>query len=278
MRQKCCKFGMILEKYLMKRGYIGLWCILVASLIFFVVTSSMDTITIGNLELRNSGIMERLTLNPDSVNNGNNGTIATDTVPQVHTMKQTVDTTAQTILFIGDSMLEGLSPRMAAYAKENGHKMYTVVWYSSTSNVWGSCDTLRTFIRRFKPTYILLCLGANELFVKDIEKKRDRYVKTILKQIGDIPYLWIGPPNWKPDTGINRLIASNVREGSFFLSDGMEFDRTKDGAHPTRSSAAQWMDSIVRWMPRNAAHIIRLDLPQSQSARPDRVVVLQPKR
>ncbi len=260
----------------MKRGYIGLWCLLVASLLFFVVTSSMDTIKIGALELKNSGIYERLTQLPEC----DTSNITSDSICTFHepVKEQTMDTTVQTILFIGDSMLEGLSPRMAAYAKENGHKMYTVIWYSSTSNVWGECDTLRTFIRRFKPTYILICLGANELFVKDIEKKRDKHVKNILSQIGEIPYLWIGPPNWKPDTGINKLVAKNAKDGSFFLSDGMNFDRTKDGAHPTRTSAAAWMDSVIRWMPANASHLIRLNVPETQSARPNKTVVLQPKR
>ncbi len=258
----------------MKRGYIGLWCLLVVSLLFFVVTSSMDTLKIGDLELKNSGIVERLTQIPDSLIE--NPDTIDGLIEEKHV--QTVDTTAQTILFIGDSMLEGLSPRMAAYAKENGHKMYSVIWYSSTSNVWGECDTLKTFIRRFKPTFIFVCLGANELFVRDIEQKRDKYVKNILSQIGDIPYLWIGPPNWKPDTGINRLIAKNAKSGSFFLSDGMTFDRSKDGAHPTRSSAALWMDSVVRWMPDNVSHMIRLNIPQAKSSKPNRVVVLQPKR
>lgn len=229
------------------------------------------------MELKNSGIYERLTQLPENtVDATATDTAATsDTIPEPET-KQTVDTTAQTILFIGDSMLEGLSPRMAAYANENGHKMYTVMWYSSTSDVWGGCDTLRTFIRRFKPSYIFLCLGANELFVKDIEKKRDKYVKNILSQIGDIPYLWIGPPNWKPDTGINRLIADNTKKGCFFLSDGMTFDRAKDGAHPTRTSAAAWMDSVVRWMPDHVPHLIKLSVPEAQTARPNRIVVLQP--
>lgn len=260
----------------MKRGYIGLWCLLTVSLLFFVVTSSMDTIGIGTIELKKSGIYERLTQLPER----DTTDIAPDSTSTCHESEnvQSTDTTAQTILFIGDSMLEGLSPRMAAYAKENGHKMYTVIWYSSTSDVWGGCDTLRTFIRRFKPSYIMICLGANELFVKDIEKKRDKYVKSILSQIGDIPYLWIGPPNWKPDTGINRLVGKNAKDGSFFLSDGMSFDRTKDGAHPTRTSAAAWMDSVIRWMPANASHLIRLNVPETQSARPNKIVVLQPKR
>ena len=150
-------------------------------------------------------------------------------------IKAELDTASKTILFVGDSMLEGLGPRMASYAKKNGHKLYNVIWYSSTSEIWGSCDTLTYFIRKFKPDYILVSLGANELFVSNIKKKRAKYVQNILKQIGNIPYVWIGPPNWKPDTGINDLLQETLPAGNFFLTNGMKFDRAKDGAHPTRN-------------------------------------------
>ncbi len=153
-----------------------------------------------------------------------------------------------------------------------------MIWYSSSSEYWGTCDTLQVFLKRFKPTFIFISLGGNELFVRDIKTKRDKYVKEFLRQIGDIPYLWIGPPNWKKDTGINELIAENVKPGCFFLSDGMHFDRTKDGAHPTHESAAKWLDSVARWMPAHAAHPIKMTRPANDvKARPENVVVLQPK-
>ena len=98
----------------------------------------------------------------------------------------------------------------------------------------------------------------------------------MVQEIGSTPFLWIGPPNWKPDTGINDLIAANVPQGSFFLSDGMHFERSKDGAHPTRSSAIEWMDSVVRWMPAHSNHPIRLDLPAERTARPLKIFVHQP--
>ena len=100
----------------------------------------------------------------------------------------------------------------------------------------------------------------------------------MLKQIGDIPYVWIGPPNWKPDTGINELIESKVPEGCFFVSNGMHFDRAKDGAHPTRSSAILWMDSVARWMPQNCRFPIKMSLPTVSTSRPIRTEVLQPQK
>ncbi len=97
-----------------------------------------------------------------------------------------------------------------------------------------------------------------------------------LDQIGEIPYLWIGPPNWKADTGINSLLRDATADGCFFLSDGMQFRRAKDGAHPTRESAAEWVDSIMRWMPESAAHPILMDAPSEAKGRPAKLWVHQP--
>ena len=51
--------------------------------------------------------------------------------PLIEKTKQTKHTAKkvhrnQTILFIGDSMVEGLSRRLGDYAGENGHKLYTL--------------------------------------------------------------------------------------------------------------------------------------------------------
>lgn len=258
------------------RKYIGLWSILAVAFVLFAGLSFVDTINVGGFELKTSGIADALTKAPDDLKQ-QEAQVALAAATSVDA-PVAVDTTSQTILFIGDSMLEGLSPRLAAYAKKNGHKLYTVIWYSSTSEIWGETTKLKDFITQFEPSYVFICLGANELFVKDIAAKRDKYVKNIISQIGELPYVWIGPPNWKEDTGINDLIASNVAPGTFFLSNGMHFDRASDGAHPTRSSAVQWMDSVVRWMPANSAHPIKLDKPDEVKAKATRVIVLQPKR
>lgn len=264
----------------MNKSYIGLWTILVLSLVLFAVISIFEPIEICGIELRTTGMYEKLTKMPKHVEEQlAQQKKEEEEAKKIAEKKQLKLDSAQTILFIGDSMLEGLAPRLASYAKENGHKLYSVIWYSSTSEVWGETDSLKANINRYKPTYVFVCLGANELFVKDIKTKRDKYVKNILSQIGDLPYLWIGPPNWKPDTGINELIAANAQKGCFFLSDGMKFDRAKDGAHPTRKSAIEWMDSVLRWMPRNSAYpITNMKIPTEPTARATKQTMYQPKR
>ena len=264
--------------FAMNKTYKRFWLILLVSFVLFFTLSAFDSFKIGGMELKTSGMIDRLTRVPEGVE----AVIETEQVSAsvVEEKKpRVIDETPQTILFVGDSMLEGLYPRLAAYAAENGHTLYSVIWYSSTSEVWGNSTKLAEYIEKCKPTYIFVSLGANELFVKNIAEKRDKYVKNILSQIGKIPFVWIGPPNWKPDTGINDLVAKNVKRcenGSFFVSNGMHFDRAKDGAHPTRKSARAWMDSVARWMPANAAHPIKMNLPKVETAKAKRVFMHQP--
>lgn len=263
----------------MFKNYRPLWLLLAVGLLIFAGLELAGTIRIGDHELKKAKIVKTLiqTQEPISSNPGSTPVTAdsTTTVTEKHIVAEP-DTASKVIMFIGDSMLEGLSPRLAAYAQANGHTLYTVMWYSSTSEVWGRSGKIAKYVKQLHPDYIFICLGANELFVKDIAEKRDKYVKQMVSEIGDIPFVWIGPPNWKEDTGINDLIRTNVPRGSFFLSNGMHFDRSKDGAHPTRQSAILWMDSVARWMPGHAAHPIKMETPSESTGRPKRIFVHQP--
>lgn len=179
-----------------------------------------------------------------------------------------LDTTRKNILFIGDSMLERLSPRIAAYAEENGHQMNTVIWYGSSTEVWATSGRAKECIQKYRPDYIIISLGGNELFVNDIIARRTKYVKQIVAEFADIPYVWIGPPNWKKDTGINKMIQSVVPKGNFYLSytPDQHYDRAKDGAHPTPASAAKWADRICKWIVEESNNPIMLNLPQKARA------------
>ena len=246
----------------MKRHYMELWLLLATAFAVFALLSVSD-LPLKKVSFARVYKPQAAVIQPEYE------TEILETTPEP------CDTTAQTILLFGDSMLEGLGPRLAAYAKQNGHELYSVIWYSSTSEIWGNSDKLSRYIEQLAPTYIFICLGANELFVRNIAERR-KHIDSILAQIGDIPYLWIGPPNWADDTGINDLIAGTTRPGSYFKSKGMAFERSADGAHPTLASASQWVDSVVRWMPANARHRIRLDVPEMHSSRPTRTFVHKP--
>lgn len=253
----------------MMKTCLKIWSLLVAALLLFGILSTFDRLTVFGHQLATIGLFER----PAARQPLPGKTVRTGTAPAVHAK---LDTLPKTILFVGDSMLEGLSPRLAAYAKENGHTLYTAIWYGSTTERWGKSDRLKSLKSRYKPDYIVVCLGGNELFIRDIVKKRAGYVDAILSQIGGTPYVWIGPPNWKEDTGINALLQSKVGDGRFFLSAHLRLDRAKDGAHPTRDAAAVWMDTVADWIVEKSDCPIRLNRPSVSTGRAARTIVYQP--
>ncbi len=265
----------------MNKPYWGLWSLLFVALVFFAVMSLLpDDMRIGGQEIKTPSLAQDIKEHvTDSVPQKADTLDADGRLPNGRHPKgwrAPVDTTAKTILFIGDSMLEGLAPRLAAYCDKSGHKLIEVIWYSSSTLCWGKTARLTELIRTYHPNYIMVCLGANELYVPDIKRVRRPHLKKMLAEIGDIPYLWIGPPNWVEDTGINDLLAQEVDEGCFYLSANDHFDRSRDGAHPTRASAQKWMDRVIKWMGSNAAYPIKLNPPTQVTSRASRIVIYQP--
>ena len=181
----------------------------------------------------------------------------------------------QTVLFIGDSMVEGLSRRMGDYAGENGHRLFTVIWYSSSTERWGTTHTLEHYIARYRPTYVLICLGSNELFVNDLAS-RAQYVRNIVKKLDGIPFVWISPSDWNGDTGINDVIQENVGAGHFFDSRNLKLKRGRDHYHPTWAAAAYWMDTAARFIAsRQCANPLQLNKPNTYH-KATRTKLLQP--
>lgn len=266
----------------MNKPYWGLCALLIAAFAFFALMSlKADGFSIGGLEIKTSSMAQQV----KAIFSGSDQPVVADSLdasgrlPDGHHPKgwrAPVDTTANTILFIGDSMLEGLGPRLAAYCDKSGHTLIEVIWYSSSTLCWAQTGRLTELINKYHPTYIMVCLGANELYVPDIRTARKPHLKKMLAEIGDLPYLWIGPPNWDKDTGINDLLADNLDEGCFYKSAGDQFDRSRDGAHPTRASASQWMDRVIKWMGAHATYPLRLNYPGDGVSRASRIVVYQP--
>lgn len=186
------------------------------------------------------------------------------------------DTSHQTILFFGDSMVEGLSRRLCDYALENGHDYTSVCWYSSTSEIYAKTDTLQYFMKKVKPTYAIISLGGNEQFVNDLPK-REKYLNTIISRLNGIPYIFIAPPSWKKDTGINALILKVAGKSRFFDSTKLTFERGKDHVHPTFKSAEMWMDSIAAFMSgKDVDHPILMKVPSKKRPREWKQYLLQP--
>jgi hypothetical protein len=172
------------------------------------------------------------------------------------------DNSPQRILLIGDSMAYFLMRRLAEYAQFNKHDFKAVAWVSASVKWFAQTDTLDYFLNEYQPTFVLFVIGANELYISDYGKKHGAYIKSIESKLKGHKSLWIGPPNWKPDKGINDYLLADLGVDRFFLSKKLTFKhKAGDVSHPTRASAAQWVDSLVYWIENQSAFPVKLDKP-----------------
>ena len=190
-----------------------------------------------------------------------------------------LDTCGKRILFFGDSMIEGLAMRFADYADENGHQLYSVCWYGSSTLGWASnLDTLQSFLNWSQADYVVVSLGGNELRVKDLEA-RSQNIRKIQNALKDRPTVWIAPPSWIKNPTITGVIRETVGEKRYFDSTRLKFNRGSDNMHPTFGSASRWMDSIAVWLSSpQTAHPIRMNPPQQKYPRKWHQKLLFPKQ
>lgn len=153
------------------------------------------------------------------------------------------------VLFIGDSMTGWMAERMEAYGIQNGFEVTTVLWDGSTIAKWATGDRIRKLINRYSPDAVFISLGMNELLERNPEKRLAGYIRQIKSQLGDIPYLWVGPPSW-PGKGkgeaLNDWLESQLPAGHYFCSSALNLARqSKTNPHPTKAAIQSWMDEVV---------------------------------
>ena len=177
-----------------------------------------------------------------------------------------VDESPQRILVFGDSMVQALQPRLTDYCLENGHALLPAIWFASTTVAWAAQDKLRMLINEFKPTMVIAVLGSSEISSRNVEE-REKFVRAIVRKVGDRKFAWIGPPNWREDTGINALLERVLGPGRFFRSAELELERTTDGIHPTPKGGVKWTEAFVRWLSEKSAYPIALATPTRTAPR-----------
>lgn len=177
------------------------------------------------------------------------------------------------VLFIGDSMTGWMAERLNAYGKGNGFEVAAVIWDGSTIRKWGTSDRLRDFIIQQKPDAIFISLGLNELFVRNPESSLKACVERILKNIGEIPYLWIGPPTWPGKPGgqtLNAWLEKTLGPKHFFNSSALTLPRqSATNPHPSRAGINTWMDAVAAWIPAHTGlSFPSLSKPSTSYSRP----------
>ena len=117
------------------------------------------------------------------------------------------------------------------------------------------------------PTFIIISLGTNDLGYHDIAA-RGEAVREIMREIGNIPFIWIGPISLKAvakDPGIVNMIRENVGADRFYDSYHLKLQRFADGIHPTFEASAHWIDGVARWMSGpEARHPIVMEYPKTK--------------
>ena len=204
--------------------------------------------------------------------------VAVDTIA-VEPVPLPLDTAGKRILFFGDSMIEGLSMRFADYARENGHELYTVCWYGSTTTGWAhNLDTLQSFLHWSEADYVVVSLGGNELKVKDLDNHAEN-IRIIQRALGSRPTIWVAPPSWVKNPTITGVIRGEVGDKRYFDSTRLTYTRGSDKMHPTFGSASRWMDSIAVWMSSpQTAHPIKMNFPKATTPRKWKKKFMFPKK
>jgi hypothetical protein len=161
-------------------------------------------------------------------------------------------------------MTEGIMRAMNDYCQANHHQLFSVVWTSSSIHGWCKSGRLKSFVQKFNPTYVMIVLGSNELFVPN-SPSRENSIKELLTQAEPAKIIWIGPPNWKPDKGIYSQLVEVLGERRVFLSKNLSFERQKDGIHPTYKSSRYWTEAISEWIMSESLYKIKLSKPEITS-------------
>jgi hypothetical protein len=157
-----------------------------------------------------------------------------------------VSLAGKSVLLVGDSMAEGLRPSLQQRVEAAGGRFFGEAWQSSTIIGWQGSGRLREMIERYRPDIVFISLGSNELEARRPED-RAPLVKQMVAELGQRPAYWIGPPSWREDRGLLRVIAENFQPGHFYNASNLQVPRQRDGKHPTSEGFAEWTQLIWAW-------------------------------
>lgn len=153
------------------------------------------------------------------------------------------------VLHIGDSFaLAGFAKALKPRMKALGVRYEVRAETSSFTTTWsGKIDLL---ISNTQPDLVIINLGANEVANVDPPAHAPA-VRHIVSAIGNRPCVWVSPPSWRKDTGIQDVIRQNSAPCRYFDSDKLvsqPIQRQGDKIHPTDEGGAVWADAFWSWL------------------------------
>ncbi|MFM7005930.1 MAG: hypothetical protein ACKOWX_01620 [Flavobacteriales bacterium] len=161
----------------------------------------------------------------------------------------TPNDTVKRVLLIGDSQLENIRNPIRKRLMDNNYQLVgSIIWYGSSTKQWANSDTLAYYIAKYKPDFVLIALGLNELFVNDLDK-RTAYAGQIKHklEVAHMPYYFIGPAAWVKDKGITGVLQQTFGE-LFYPSHLLTLERAADGRHPSKYGGVKWIEQVARQM------------------------------
>ena len=150
------------------------------------------------------------------------------------------------VLHMGDSTVGGdhaLTKALKGRFQAEGSRFVSNTVNSESIVTLAMNGHLKELLAKHDPDLVLLNLGTNEVFVPVPEALAAR-IDAIVKRIGARDCIWIGPPTWKPDTGIVKVIREHAAPCRFFDSSDLKLDRFGDGIHPTEAGGETWASLI----------------------------------
>lgn len=152
----------------------------------------------------------------------------------------------KTVLHVGDSMVGGnwgLTRALEQRFTAEGAKFFRDYKVSESIISYDKSPKLKDLLAKHKPDIVILTLGTNDVFVP-YPASMAANVQSIVKRIGNRECYWMGPPTWKPDTGIVQVIKDNAAPCKFFDGTNLKLERGHDGIHPTDKGGQEWATSF----------------------------------
>jgi acyl-CoA thioesterase-1 len=154
--------------------------------------------------------------------------------------------TGKTVLHVGDSMVGGnwgLTKALEQKFTAEGAKFIRDYKVSESIISYDHSPKLKSLVDKHHPDIVILTLGTNDVFVPYPASMAGN-VQNIVKRIGARECYWMGPPTWKPDTGIVQVLKDNVTPCKFYDGSNLKLQRGGDGIHPTDRGGADWAASF----------------------------------
>ena len=172
------------------------------------------------------------------------------------------DSTRHRVLLIGDSEAGGMKNVLNDYCQSNGHKLVaTVEWSSATSLNFAKSDTISKIIKRYRPTFVFVLFGLNEVLAKDYSTRK-ALARQFQKRLNGLPYAWIGPTNWGYDYVVTDAFQAAADSAAFFSSKHLILPKATDGRHPSLPGYRIWMGNVANWLQESSRWKIRMMPPE----------------